>query len=793
MTVATGKTKAKLDWDKITALLAAKADTPLGAELAQALEPSADPAEVEAWQAETAEGRELVERGIIIPLAGVADIRRCVERCRRGGTASIEELYQLRLTLEAGRKVKAILTDEVALPLLKALGGEMPLFPDLEELLRRSVASAEDLADEASLELLRLRREKKRLINAIRSHLEDMIRSPAVQKYLQEPIITMRGDRYVLPVKQEWRQHVPGVVHDQSASGATLFIEPLAVFQMGNNLREIEARERREVERILGELARRVGEQAEGIGMLMAKLARLDFIMAKGRLAVAQDAVRPSLNCEGRLNIRLGRHPLLGAEAVPISLPLGRAFRILVVTGPNTGGKTVTLKTVGLFALMHQAGLHVPAAPDTELPVYDRIFCDLGDEQSIEQSLSTFSSHMKNIVDILAGCTARSLVLLDELGAGTDPAEGAALAKAILEHLAEVGASVIATTHYSELKVFAYSHPRVENASVEFDPVTLKPTYRLLIGLPGRSNAFEIAARLGLPEPLVLRARTLLSQADVRTDDLIRSLEEKRAYLEKLEKDVESARTEAERLKKEWEAKRAALEAQKEEYLRRAKGEALSTLNYARREAERIIRELRTASSNLIEKDRILVAQEARQRLSEAQERVRQILAEQQGVSGGEEETGHTEFKTGQSVFIPHLNLSGTLLTDPDANGNVRVQVGVLKIDLRTSQLRLQETKKDRREEKNLGSIAAAKARSISPELDLRGLTVEEAEYRVEKYLDDAHLAGLEKVRLIHGKGTGTLRQAVQNLLARHPHVERFSLADYREGGTGVTVAVLKK
>jgi DNA mismatch repair protein MutS2 len=435
----------------------------------------------------------------------------------------------------------------------------------------------------------------------------------------------------------------------------------------------------------------------------------------------------------------------------------------------------------------------VPAAPDTELPVYDRIFCDLGDEQSIEQSLSTFSSHMKNIVDILAGCTARSLVLLDELGAGTDPAEGAALAKAILEHLAEVGASVIATTHYSELKVFAYSHPRVENASVEFDPVTLKPTYRLLIGLPGRSNAFEIAARLGLPEPLVLRARTLLSQADVRTDDLIRSLEEKRAYLEKLEKDVESARTEAERLKKEWEAKRAALEAQKEEYLRRAKGEALSTLNYARREAERIIRELRTASSNLIEKDRILVAQEARQRLSEAQERVRQILAEQQGVSGGEEETGHTEFKTGQSVFIPHLNLSGTLLTDPDANGNVRVQVGVLKIDLRTSQLRLQETKKDRREEKNLGSIAAAKARSISPELDLRGLTVEEAEYRVEKYLDDAHLAGLEKVRLIHGKGTGTLRQAVQNLLARHPHVERFSLADYREGGTGVTVAVLKK
>lgn len=793
MTVATVKTKAKLDWDKITALLAAQADTPLGAELAQALEPSADPAEVETWQAETAEGRELVERGISIPLAGVADIRRSVERCRRGGTASIEELYQIRLTLEAGRKVKTILTDEVELPLLQRLGGEMPLFPELEEVLRRSVASADDLADEASSELLRLRREKKRLINAIRSHLEEMVRSPAVQKYLQEPIITMRGDRYVLPVKQEWRQHVPGVVHDQSASGATLFIEPLAVFQMGNSLREIEAQERHEVERVLGELARRVGKQAEGIGVLVGKLARLDFIMAKGRLAAAQDAVRPSLSSEGRLNIRFGRHPLLGAEAVPISLPLGQAFRILVVTGPNTGGKTVTLKTVGLFALMHQAGLHLPAAPDTELPIYDRVFCDLGDEQSIEQNLSTFSSHMKNIVGILAECTARSLVLLDELGAGTDPAEGAALAKAILEHLVEVGASVIATTHYSELKVFAYSHPGVENASVEFDPVTLKPTYRLLIGLPGRSNAFEIAARLGLPEPLVSRARAFLSQADVRADDLIRSLEEKRLYLEKLQKDAEAARTEAERLKNEWEAKRAALEAQKNEFLRRAKSEAVSTLNYARREAERIIRELRAASSNLIEKERMLLAQEARQRLTEAQERVRQSLAGEGKLTASEEEADRTEFKAGQTVFIPHLNLSGTLLTDPDANGNALVQVGVLKVDLKTDQLRLRETEKEQRQERSLGALAAAKARNISPELDLRGLTVGEAEYRVEKYLDDARLAGLEKVRLIHGKGTGALRQAVQNLLARHPHVESFALADYREGGTGVTVAVLKK
>ncbi|BCV25269.1 endonuclease MutS2 [Gelria sp. Kuro-4] len=794
MPVATLKTKAKLDWDKITAALAAQAATSLGAELALALEPSADPAQVEAWQAETAEAVQLVERGLEVPLGGLSDIRPAVERCRRGGTVGTEDLYRIRLALEAGRRVKDFFT-EVELPLVKALGESLPLFPDLESTLKRAVPTADDLADEASPALARLRREKKRLDNEIHTRLEDMVRSPAVLKYLQEPLITMRGDRYVLPVKQEWRQHVPGVVHDQSASGATLFVEPLAVFQLGNRLREVEAAERHEVERLLGELSRLVGQAAAGISDLIDRLAHLDFIIAKGRLAVQQKAVRPILNRKGRLEIRTGRHPLLGPEAVPISLPLGRSFRVLVVTGPNTGGKTVTLKTVGLFALMHQAGLHLPAGRDTELPVYDRVFCDVGDEQSIEQSLSTFSSHMKNIVDILAHTSGRSLVLLDELGAGTDPAEGAALAKAILEHLVEVGAATVATTHYSELKLFAYSHPNVENASVEFDPVTLKPTYRLLIGLPGRSNAFEIAARLGLPRPLVDRARSLLSQTDVRADDLIRSLEEKRLRLEEAIQSAQADRSEAERVKKEWLAKQEAFNAKKEELLRRAKSEAVSTINYARREAERIIRELRSASSELIEKDRTLAAEQARRDLSQAQERVYRNLNldDEDKAPDAEPAVPAAELKPGQTVFIPHLNLNGTLLGSPDAAGNVLVQVGMLKVELKTSELRPRHEAKARREKDAVGALAASKAQAISPELDLRGLTVDEAEYLVEKYLDDARLAGLERVRIIHGKGTGALRQAIQAILARNPHVEKFALADYREGGTGVTVAFLRK
>ncbi|HHY91775.1 MAG TPA: endonuclease MutS2, partial [Firmicutes bacterium] len=436
-----------------------------------------------------------------------------------------------------------------------------------------------------------------------------------------------------------------------------------------------------------------------------------------------------------------------------------------------------------------------PAGRDTELPVYDYVFCDVGDEQSIEQSLSTFSSHMKNLVDILSQCNSKSLVLLDELGAGTDPAEGAALAKAILEHLVEVGCATVATTHYSELKVFAYSHPKVENASVEFDPVTLQPTYRLLVGLPGRSNAFEIAARLGLPLPLVERARALLSRADVQADDLIRTLEEKRLYLEESLRKAQADRNEAEQLRQEWLTRWEELKAKKDELLLRARGEATSTLNYARREAERIIRELRAASSQLIEKDRTQAAEQAREQLSRAQARVYQHLDLEQQEEAGEEQppTPAATLKEGETVFIPHLNLNGTLLSAPDAEGNVLVQVGMLKVELKASQVKPRREPKAQRVERAGGVLAASKAQAISPELDLRGLTVEEAEYQVEKYLDDAQLAGLERVRIIHGKGTGALRHAIQTLLAGHPHVDKFTLADYREGGTGVTVAFLKR
>ncbi|MGI6604345.1 MAG: endonuclease MutS2 [bacterium] len=793
MSAAAEKTRLKLEWNKIVEQLAAQAATSLGAELARQLIPSANAREVEAGQAETAEAHELFLRGINPPLGGISNIVPAVERCGRGGIVGTTELFAILQTLEGGRRLRTFLQTKLEdFPLFTAMGEDLPLFLDLEQELRRSVLNSEELTDEASPTLFRLRRELKRLTSEIRSRMEEMVRSSTVQKYLQEPIVTLRGDRYVLPVKHEFRNQIPGVIHDQSASGATVFVEPMAVFQMGNRLREVETAERHEVERILTQLSGAVGELSEGILNLVGKLAHIDFVLAKGKLALAQEAVRPQLNEKGYLDIRGGKHPLLGPDAVPISVRLGKSFDTLVITGPNTGGKTVTLKTVGLFALMHQAGLHIPAQEGSELPVYDRIFCDVGDEQSIEQSLSTFSSHMSNIIDILKECSSRSLVLLDELGAGTDPAEGAALAMSILQYLGEVGASTIATTHYSELKAFAYSQRRVENASVEFDSVTLRPTYRLLIGLPGRSSAFEIAARLGLPEPLVKRARSLLSHAEVKADDLIRSLEEKRLHLESLTREAEAERREAEQLRRDWERRRDALAKREADLIRRAKDEAVSTLNYARREAARIIKELRASSSNLIEKDRMLAANKARERLNEVQEEVRAKLGRNDEEELLPPETVRQPLKEGQTVYIPHLRLSGVVLSPPDQEGTVRVQVGVLKLELKDNQVRVGKEEEKVRE-RSLGNIASSKASTVSPELDLRGSTVEEAEYQVEKFLDDAYLGGLERVRIIHGKGTGALRQAIQSLLARHPQVESYALGGYREGGSGVTIAVLRK
>ena len=792
--LTTIKTRDKLEWDKIIKKLSSHASTSLGKGLCQELLPSNDADFIKSSQAETSEAVGLLCRGANVPLSGISDIRHFISHCRRGGMLSIDAFYRIRLCLEGGRRVRTFLLTEGTTSFFLEMGADMTLFPALLSELQRCVLGPEELSDKASPDLLRLRREIMSLENKIREHMDAMIRSSTVQKYLQEPLITMRGDRYVLPVKQEFRQHVPGVVHDQSSSGATVFIEPLTTFELGNRLRETQSQEEKEVERILTNLSSQVANNADGIENLLNQLAHLDFILAKGKFALDLKASAPRLNENGHLKLYQARHPLFGTGVVPVTVWLGRSFKTLVVTGPNTGGKTVLLKTVGLLVLMHQAGLHIPAQEDSELPVYQQVFCDIGDEQSIEQNLSTFSAHMTNIVAILQECTPHSLVLLDELGAGTDPSEGAALGMAVLQYLGQIGAATIATTHYSELKVFAYSQPGVENASVDFNPVTLQPTYRLIIGLPGRSNAFEIAARLGLPEEIVEKARSFLSHTDVRTDDLVRSLEEKRQRLEQLTKEAEAAKREADKFRHEWKKRKEALISKEVDMVLRAKEDATRTLNYARRETERIIKELRNQTSRLLEKDRTLLAETTRSDLAKVNELVDETLQEHEDTSLVHEEVvAGKPLKLGQTVFIPHLKVKGTIIDHPDSEGNVRVQVGILKMTLQTKELQVVSNSESRERKSSMGVLASSKAQTISQELDLRGLTVGDAEYSLGKYLDDARLAGLERVRLIHGKGTGALRQAVHDYLRNHPQIKSFSLAGYREGGTGVTIAFLKK
>lgn len=794
MPIASEKTKNRLEWEKIIEKLTSHADTPLGKELCRSLEPSQDINEVKSGQTATSEAVGLLCRGAHAPLGGISDIRPFIVLAQRGGMLGTPALYNVRCSLEAGRKVRTFLLLEGKTSFFIEMGASMPLFPELQSELERCILGPDELADKASPVLFRLRREIVRLENQIREHLDGMVRSPTTQKYLQEPLVTMRDDRYVLPVKHEFRQQVPGVVHDQSASGATLFIEPFITFELGNRLREVRSQEEREVERILTNLSLQVAEKADQIESLLVQLGKLDFVLAKGKLALALQASPPRLSDDGYLELRQARNPLLDQAAVPVTIWLGRSFRTLVVTGPNTGGKTVLLKTIGLLVLMHQAGLHIPAQADSELPIFKQIFCDIGDEQSIEQSLSTFSAHMTNIISILQSCTCNSLVLLDELGAGTDPSEGAALGMAVLEYLGEVGATTVATTHYSELKVFAYSQPGVENASVEFDPITLQPTYRLVIGLPGRSNALEIAARLGLPKTIVEQARSFLCYADARADDLIRSLEEKRQHFEQLTAAADTAKVQAEKIHQESEARRQALIAREDALIRRAREDATRTVNYARRESERIIKELRRQTSRLMERERTLLAETARADLGKMQELIHDNLRLEEEVTQAEEVISvDRPLTAGQTIYIPHLKVKGSVIDPPDPEGNVRVQAGILKMILPARQIQVVSVPEGGEREPFVGPIASDKAQTISPELDLRGLTVDDAQYALGKYLDDARLAGLERVRLIHGKGTGVLRQAVQDYLKNHPDIRSYSLAGYREGGTGVTIALLKR
>ncbi len=775
----------RLEYHKIIGLLQDCTTFNISRELALEIKPLNDLEEIEKKLKETTEAKEIIRREPDLPLGGLRDIRRLLKKSMVGGILEPSELMEVADTLFSLRRLKAFFKDKgESYTIIAEMTNQLAVVRELEDRIRESITPGAEVADNASPDLRRLRSGIRNIQASLKDKLDSIIRSAEYQKYLQDPIVTMRGDRYVVPVKQEYRGNFPGIIHDQSASGATLFIEPMAVVEKNNELRRLMLEEKQEIVRILTKLTEFVKAYHEEILTSVITAGEIDLIFAKGKLSQRMDGGEPKINNNNYINLVGARHPLLRVEAVPISVRLGREFGIIVITGPNTGGKTVALKTVGLLVLMAQSGLHIPAENGSETGVFNRVCADIGDEQSIEQSLSTFSSHMINIINILGTVNENSLVLFDELGAGTDPTEGAALAMAILDYLDTRKVKVIATTHYSELKAFAFNRHGVENASVEFDIETLRPTYKLNIGQPGSSSAFEIARRLGLSEGIVNKAKEALSGEDIQVSELIRHLEVDRRTAETDRTEAGQLKNELERLKKEYEQKLREITVKRHDVMEKARQEAAEYRRKARLEAEELIREIKGAAAQGASQKSLTAAQSAKKRL---------------GQLGADEDTpvptvayGEVPriIKKGQEVFLPKYNQHGIALTDSDNTGNAAVQVGVMKLTLPLSELRLEKAKSI--SETGAPKVMAEKAKQIVTELDLRGMTVDEAMEAVEKYLDDAYLAGLPKAYIIHGKGTGALRKAITGFLSRHRFVKNHRLGEYGEGGAGVTVVELQ-
>ena len=787
-----------LEYPKILSQLAHYAVSSMGKDKARALTPSIDREEIQAFQRETSDAASMIIRKGGIPLGGLKDIRAALKRVRIGGILSMEELLHIADVLRVCHKVKSYAqreNEEEGYPSLEPLFQNIQPLPHLEKEITRCIISEEEMADEASSALRDIRRKMKNLQERVKQQLHNIIHSSRYKNMLQDSVVTIRNQRYCVPIKQEYRSSFPGMVHDQSATGSTVFMEPMAVVQMNNELKESQAQEAIEIEKILQELSAMVAENLDILESNLSLLTQLDFIFAKGQLSLHMRGSEPIFNNQGRIYIKKARHPLLNPETVvPIDIYLGKDFTTLVITGPNTGGKTVTLKTLGLFTLMGQSGLHIPAFDGSELSVFDEVFADIGDEQSIEQSLSTFSSHMTNIVNILEEVTDQSLVLFDELGAGTDPTEGAALAMSILQYLHQRQIRTVATTHYSELKVYALSTEGIENASCEFDVHTLRPTYRLLIGIPGKSNAFAISRRLGLPEYIINDAKEFLEHEDVHFEDVITDLEiSRKAVLAEQEK-AARYRKEVEGLKVQIEDQKQKIQQQKDKILREAREQARQELQEAKDEADRMIQEMRKS----FKEHQLTLSQK---RLEEGRAGIREKLEEVEGKLAQNIFVKKnfrkplTNVQPGQEVFLPSFNQRGSVLTLPDDKGEVMVQVGIIKMKIHLSQLTLSDTSVENK--KTSYSIRTAgvksKAQNISPELDVRGEMVEEAIENVDKYLDDVYLSKLPQVTIIHGKGTGALRQAIQQHLKRHPLVKSYRLGKFGEGESGVTIIEMKK
>ena len=780
------RTLRVLEFTKIRERLAEKALTPLGAEKCMALAPSCNLAEVKLWQQETEEATVILTYLGGHPMAGFSDVRPYLALCDKGATLSPRALLSVAELLRASRTARdALVTDRENTPLLKQKAEGLCVLRHLEQDITDAIISEDEIADRASSELMNIRRHLRGATERIKEKLNQMIRNATFAKCLQDPIITVRNDRYVLPVKAEHRGSVPGLVHDQSTSGATLFIEPMAAVEMGNELKQWEIKEQQEIERILAALSASLAPYAEQLREDIDVLAELDFIFAKGLLAREMTAVSPKLNQDGFINIIRGRHPLIDPDkVVPSNLWMGKDFTSLIITGPNTGGKTVTLKTVGLFTLMAQAGLQVPADLGTELAVFEQVFADIGDEQSIEQSLSTFSSHMTNIVTIMQEVTPRDLVLFDELGAGTDPTEGAALAQSILTRLLHIRVRTLATTHYSELKAFALSTSGVENASVEFNVETLRPTYRLSIGVPGKSNAFEISRKLGLPEFIIDKAKELLSSESIRFEDVIANAEYHRQVAERERELAQQAAKETTKLRDEAERLRKEMENRREATLRKTKEDARRIMENARRESDAIIADLKKLKKAASAPDHEV--NELRRRMEKGIDELSEGLVQKVDAT-----LPPKTVKIGDEVEILTLNTKGTVLGAPDSKGEVQVQAGIMKMKVHISQLRLIKENKPK-PKATVSTKTGAMTRTVHMECDVRGMMLEEAISAVDIYLDEAVLASLNEVSIIHGKGTGVLRSGIQQHLRRHHHVKSFRLGVYGEGESGVTVVTLK-
>ena len=783
-----------LAYDKIKAMLIGCASSNLGKKLAKSLLPSSDFEEVSGWLAETDEAVEIFET-TAPPLGGIRDITSSLRKVELGATLDLGELVEVRSTMYAMRNVKYFFRDlSLEVPVLKELARGMEILGELERHLENTIDEHGNIREDASVELRRINRELRATQAHIKDRMSGILHSAEYQKYFQDAIVTVRDERYVIPVKQEYRSHFPGIVHDQSASGATLFIEPMAVVEMNNDVKQLTLARQQEMNRLMKQLSQEILRHHEDLASNCEILAEIDFSFAKAKLAREMEASRPKLNDEGRTVLKQARHPLIDREkVVPIDIVLGTDYSMLLVTGPNTGGKTVSMKTLGLLVLMAQSGLYLPTAPDSELAIYQNVYADIGDEQSIEQSLSTFSAHMTHIVKILGQVEKEDLLLLDELGAGTDPEEGAALAMSILERLLEIGTTTVATTHYSELKTFAYSRTGIENACVEFDVKTLRPTYRLLLGTPGASNAFAISRRLGLSEALILRAKQLVEADHAQFEKVVNELEQEKMMYEQRNADIMERQQRVTALQLKVERTKEEISKQKGEIIRKAREQSAAMIRRTRRESEEIIKDLKEQFQDMGVKKRQQAIQEARAKLTEASAKANPGIMAQKGVG---KPVDIKKIQPGDTVYVKSLDQKGTVL---EASGReLEVQLGSLRTKVKASKCTFvahsspQEVASVPASGKRQSTGFLQKTASIGREIDIRGMMVDEAEQVLGKFLDDAVMAGLSQVLVIHGKGTGALRKGVQAYLKGHRNVLSYVFADINEGGTGATVVNLK-